>query len=152
MPKITFGAEGVPMSYKLTLDQKPAYIHAIVTGYNSKENVTRYLEDVRRECVARGCFRVLIEERLEGPRLRTMDVFQVAADGSRRALGVFHAMAYVDVNADGDLMKFAETVAVNRGIPVRLFSSVTDAEKWLLDQASGGTGPKASSDADKPQC
>jgi hypothetical protein len=138
------------MSYKLTLDPKPAYLHAIVTGVNSKVVVTRYLEDIRRECAARGCFRVLIEEHLEGPRLQTMDVFQIAADGSRSALGVFHAMAYVDVNADGGLMKFAETVAVNRGIPVRLFSSVADAEKWLLDRESGGTEPNASADADKP--
>jgi hypothetical protein len=29
-------------------------------------------------------------------------------------------------------MKFAETVAANRGIPVKVFSSVTDAEKWLV--------------------
>ncbi len=36
-------------------------------------------------------------------------------------------------------MKFAETVAVNRGLPVRLFSSVNDAEKWLLGEECEGT-------------
>jgi hypothetical protein len=45
----------------------------------------RYLEEIRRECTVQGCFRVLIEERLEGPRLGIMDVFQIAADGSSRA-------------------------------------------------------------------
>ncbi len=145
-----FGAGREPMSYKLALIQKPAYLHAVVTGDNSRENVTCYLEEVRRECVARGCFRVLIEERLEGPRLGTMDVFQIAASGSTLALGVFHRLAYVDVNADGVLMEFAETVAVNRGIPVRQFLSVVDAEKWLLDQATGGTEPNAPAGADKP--
>jgi len=44
---------------------------------------------------------------------------------------MFEAIAYVDVNADGELMKFAETVAVNRSLPVVVFSSVSDAEKWL---------------------
>ncbi len=29
------------------------------------------------------------------------------------------------------MMKFAESVALNRGIPVRLFASVADAGKWL---------------------
>jgi hypothetical protein len=74
---------------------------------------------------------VLIEERLEGPRLSTLDVFQIAADGSSRAQGAFEAIAYVDVNADGDLMKFAETVAVNRSLPLMVFSSISDAEKWI---------------------
>ena len=40
-------------------------------------------------------------------------------------------MAYVDVNATGDLMGFAENVAVNRAIPVRVFASVAAAEEWL---------------------
>lgn len=130
---------GVPMSYKLTITQKPAYLHAIITGVNSRENVECYLDDIRRECTSRGCFWVLIEERLEGPRLGTIDVFRIAAEGSGRALGIFKAIAYVDVNAEGDLMEFAETVAVNRFLPVKLFSSVSDAEKWLLGEDRGDT-------------
>ena len=120
------------MSYRLTVDQKATYLHAVVTGQNSRANVTLYLEEVHAECVARSCFRVLIEERLEGPRLEAFDVFEIAADGSSGISGVFRAIAYVDVNASGEMMKFAETVAVNRGVPVRLFASVADAEKWLL--------------------
>ena len=96
------GVMDVPISYKLTIIQKPTYLHAIVTGLNSRENVARYLEEVMRECTARGCFRVMIEERLEGPRLSTMDVFRVAAEGSSHARGNFEAIAYVDVNAQGD--------------------------------------------------
>jgi hypothetical protein len=52
-------------------------------------------------------------------------------DESSRAVGVFQAIAYVDVNAGGDMMKFAENVALNRGIPVRLFATVAEAEKWI---------------------
>jgi len=48
-----------------------------------------------------------------------------------RAVGVFEAIAYVDVNAGGDMMKFAENVALGRGIPVRLFATVAGAGKWL---------------------
>ena len=33
------------MSYQLTIIQKPAYLHAIVAGLNSKENVKAYLAD-----------------------------------------------------------------------------------------------------------
>jgi hypothetical protein len=121
------------MTYKLTIHHKPSYFHAIVTGSNSRENVQRYLQEIREECTARNCFRVLVEERLEGPRIGAMDVFQIAAQGSSKASGTFQAIAYVDVNADGDLMKFAETVAVNRGIPVAVFATVADADRWLLE-------------------
>jgi hypothetical protein len=122
------------MSYTLTIHEKPTYLHAIVTGLNSRETVQRYLQELRTECVARGCFRLLLEEHLEGPRLGLMDVFTIASEGSTQVSGMFKAFAYVDANAQGDLMQFAETVAVNRRVPVAVFSNVQDAEKWLLNE------------------
>lgn len=119
------------MPYKLTLHQKPGYLHAVVTGENTRENVAGYLADIRRECVARGIRRVLVEERLQGARLGTSDVFAIVMEEASRAAGMFEAIAYVDVNAGGDMMKFAEDVALGRGIPVRLFGAVAEAEKWL---------------------
>ncbi|HEU4923794.1 MAG TPA: hypothetical protein VFT23_12040 [Burkholderiales bacterium] len=119
------------MPYKLTLHPKPGYLHAVVTGENTRENVAGYLADLRRECQARGCRRVLVEERLQGARLGTSDVFAIVMDEASRAAGMFEAIAYVDVNAGGDMMRVAENIALGRGIPVRLFGSLTDAENWL---------------------
>ena len=42
------------------------------------------MEEAIRECAARRCFRVLIEERLEGPRLGTIEVFGMVSKGSAR--------------------------------------------------------------------
>ena len=119
------------MSYQLKIIEKPTYLHVIVTGTNTAENVVGYLTELRRECEARQCFNVLIEENLTGRRLETWDVYQIASDTSTQARGFFHAVAYVDLNAGGELMKFAETIANNRGVPMTLFSTVADAEKWL---------------------
>lgn len=119
------------MSYQLQITDKPTYLHAVVTGRNTIENVTAYLKDLLRECEARQLFNVLIEERLEGRRLETWDVYQIASDNSTLARGFFRTIAFVDVNAGGELMKFAETVANNRGVPMRLFSTVAEAEAWL---------------------
>ena len=119
------------MSYQLEIIDKPNYLHAIVTGKNTVENVIGYLKDLLRECEARRCFNVLVEERLEGRRLETWDVYQIASDSSTFARGFFRAIAYVDVNARGELMKFAETVANNRGVPMMLFPTVAEAEAWL---------------------
>lgn len=124
------------MTYQLTISEQPGYLHAVVTGPNTRENVTRYMEEVIRECTLRQCFRVLVEERLEGPRLGTLDVFEMVAAGSTRFLRTLRAMAYVDVNAtDAQMMCFAENVAVNRAFPVRVFATLAAAENWLRGES-----------------
>jgi hypothetical protein len=125
-------AREASVTYSLTVDEKPTHLHVVVTGSNTRGTVERYLADLLRECQVRNCFRILLEERLEGPRLNTVDVFQIVARGTERTPGLLSAVAFVDVNAEGDLMRFAETVAVNRGFPLKVFSNVADAEKWLL--------------------
>jgi len=119
------------MTYQLKIIEKPTYLHAVVTGPNTMENVLGYLKDLLRECESRQCYNVLIEEQLTGRRLETWDVYQIASESSAQARGVFRNVAYVDVNASGDLMRFAETVANNRGVPMSLFKTVAEAEQWL---------------------
>jgi len=110
-----------------------------------------YLEEVFRECQVRDCNQLLIEECLEGPRVGTFDVFQIATEGTGRAHGYFKAIAYVDVKAQGELMRFAETVALNRGLPVKVFSSVSEAKKWLLEKGRDYTAPKEAANDDRPR-
>ena len=134
------------MAYQLKIEQKPGYLHFTVTGRNSPDAVASYMQEVIQQVAARRCPRVLIEEKLEGPRLGTMDVFVMVTAGAKRYHGMLEALAFVDVNAEGGVMRFAEDVAVNRGIPVRVFGNVEGAEKWLLSRASGTQGAGASSE------
>ena len=124
------------MELTLAYAHKATYVHAVVSGDNSTENVKSYLRQIRQECSRLKCSRVLIEERLVGPRLGITDVFRIVSEQSSLAVRQFEAIAYVDVNAEGDLMKFAEDVAVNRHLRVAVFSTVPDAEKWLLQLSS----------------
>ena len=119
------------MSYALSVLERPRYLHFVVTGINSRETVEQYLTEVGRECAARGCRHILIEERLTGPRLDTTDVYMIASGQAAAAARTLAAIAYVDVNAEGRLMQFAEDVAVNRAVPVRVFATVAEAERWL---------------------
>jgi hypothetical protein len=136
------------VSYELTVEAKPGYLHIIVTGDNTRENVIRYMEEVVRECTLRQCFRVLVEERLEGPRLGTLDVFEMVATGSTRFLRTLKAMAYVDINArDQEMMHFAENVAVNRAFPVKVFPTVVAAERWLQAEQQRSISPAAAAAA-----
>ncbi|MGA9116077.1 MAG: hypothetical protein WB626_04820 [Bacteroidota bacterium] len=133
------------MAYAVSFERKPGYMHAVITGRNSAETITGYIQDLIRECTAQSCNRLLVEERLEGPRLGTFDVFKLAELASTEARGLFKAVAYVDVNAHGDLMQFASTVAVNRLLPLFNFSTVAEAEHWLREEA--GRDPQ---DAEEP--
>ena len=129
------------MNYTLTIARKRGFLHAIVIGQNTKETVRGYLQEVRRECLVQNCLSVLIEERLEGPRLGALDVFDIAAQGSQQAVGKLKAIAYVDVNAEGNLMQFAGDVAVNRGLHVAVFPTIAAAEDWMVHWVGAATEP-----------
>ncbi len=124
------------MAYNIKFEQHLTYIHATVSGDNSRESVQGYVRELRDECTRSDCFRVLVEERLEGPRLDAMDIFSIISEGSVEILGFFEAVAFVDRQM-GEMGEFAETVAVNRGMPLAAFNSVSSAREWLLNQKSG---------------
>src|SRR5215467_14243265 len=131
------------MSYKLEFIPKDGYLHIKVTGENTRENAVKYLDDILAECKARQCERVLIEEDLTGPRLGIADVFEIASKASVKALGAVKSIAYVDVNAKDDTMKFAETVAVNRSMPARVFKTLPEAESWIAERVEVARSDKA---------
>jgi hypothetical protein len=136
--------QGGFVTYELTIEPRPGYLHIIVSGDNTRENVAGYMEEVVRECTLRQCFRVLLEERLTGPRLGTLDVFELVSAGSTRFLRTLTAMAFVDVNAHNqEMMQFAENVAVNRAFPVRVFPTVLAAERWLQTEHRQSISPGA---------
>jgi hypothetical protein len=70
-----------------------------------------------------------------------MEVFSLVSEGSMKALGQFEAIAYVDQKM-GDMAEFAETIAVNRGMPISVFNNTDDAQKWLTQQKPGASEQK----------
>jgi len=120
------------MSYLFTAHLKDDYLHIRVQGENSPATVRRYLGDVLQACVQEGCPNVLIEEDLSGERLPIGVVFSIIEEKSASFRSVMSLAAYVDLRATNPAnMRFAETVAVNRGVTVAVFGSVADAEQWL---------------------
>lgn len=120
------------MSYSFTADSKGGYLHVRVTGENSPATIRRYLGEVLQACTAEGCPNVLIEENLSGPRLGIAAVFSIVSERSADFRPALRLVAYVDVNATSPaMMRFAETVAVNRGATISVFSTVADAETWI---------------------
>jgi hypothetical protein len=120
-------------AYRFAVDRRPEYLHISVRGENTVVNVRRVLRDVLTACASHDCARVLLEEHLTGPSLGTVDVFEIVVEGSDAASSALEQMAYVDTNPehDGSQLEFMETVAVNRGVRVRVFATVAEAQAWL---------------------
>ena len=104
-----------------------------VTGDNTPQDVREYLAEVREACAAHACPRVLIEENLQGPSLRTMDIYDIVTQGSQRAGAAVTMVAFLDTNPAhaAEDMRFAETLAVNRQLNVRFFTDRHRAEQWV---------------------
>jgi hypothetical protein len=121
------------MSYTLHVEPRGTYLYITVTGENSLDTVNRYLSEIHEWCLQYNCPNVLLVENLSGPGLRTSSIYELVSGKSAQAVRVVGRMAYVDLNPEHDLgeMKFAENVAVNRGISVRVFATIQEAEAWL---------------------
>jgi hypothetical protein len=119
------------MSYQLTLHEKPGYLHAVIEGENTPENVKGYLQELLEVCSSRKCRRILLEERLKGEALPVGYVYEIISQASLKAQGLMEAIAFVDVFPRHENVKFGENVAANRGIPVKSFKTVPEAEEWI---------------------
>jgi hypothetical protein len=123
------------MPYQLTIVEHPTYLHATATGSHSAQNVLRFLAEAYEECVKRGHASVLLEVNFTGPSLDVTSIYRVisqrVADATKLA-----KVAYVDTSGrDAGRKEFAESVALNRGVNVRLFTGLEAAREWLGERA-----------------
>ena len=120
-----------PLPYELTILEHPSYLHATVTGERTPENAARYLQEVHQACVRSGKWAVLLEMNFSGPSLDMASIFRVISRQSRDG-SALRRIAYVDAAAaNPGAPRFAETVAANRGVNVRMFADVGQAARWL---------------------
>ena len=121
------------MDYQFRAVRRNGYLHVVISGDNTPETVLRYLREIYDACERFKCPHVLVEENLEGAGLPLGEIFGVVEEGSRSVWPVVQRVAYVDVNRQHELknMKFAETVAVNRSVNIRVFADLSSAESWL---------------------
>lgn len=120
------------MSYQLTTQSMPGYLHVTVTGKNSAENVVSYLTEVAALSDEQKIQTILIEENLQGPGLNMFDIFKLIKGFKQIPKGI-HYIVYVDTNPEHDpgMMDFARELAVRRGLRVRICRTVQEAKGWI---------------------
>jgi hypothetical protein len=122
---------GPAMSYHLQIEEHPKFLHACASGANTAENVLRFLREAYEACLRGQSSAVLLEMRFEGPALDTGSIYSVIAQRSDTGKQMRKVAYVAPPERDVSKSKFAETVAINRGVNVRLFASVDAAKQWL---------------------
>lgn len=118
---------------ELIVQEHPGYVHVIARGPRTEANTIRALEEVAAASRRFGRQEVLLEMALVGPSLDMTSILRVISE--RSSAGVrLRKLAYFESTPDKPgRAGFAETVAINRGVNVRLFSEREAAIRWLLE-------------------
>lgn len=95
------------------------------------EEVKRYGEAVIQAAVQHNCTRVLCDETELVYRLELAETF-FSAEHISKLVPSLHRVAIVTQASQLEVGKFWEDVAVNRGLYVRMYTSLDEARKWLL--------------------
>ena len=121
------------MAHTLKVRNQGSYLHLIAEGDTTVEDVTGYLAEALKKCTELRCPNVLIGENLKGPSLGIFAVYEIVTKICWQAASVVRQVAYVDTNPESkkEVNQFAETTAINRGVNVKLFETVAEAENWL---------------------
>jgi len=127
----------VTKPYHLVVENHPAFLQATVTGDHNPNNALRFLTEAFVACSTSGHNSLLLEFSLSRPSLDSSSIFDVVAQRAAIAAKL-RKIAYVDHAGHGrhpEKMRFAETVALNRGVNVRLFHELEPAQRWLTEGA-----------------
>jgi hypothetical protein len=124
------------MSYQLSIEEHSGYVHTRGSGDMTPENALRFLVESSGAAKARGKRMLLLEFGFTGPSLNGGAIYDIITARSSHA-SAFERIAYVDVSSErnAEHKRFAETLARNRGVNVRLFPSVEEGRQWLASPA-----------------
>lgn len=115
----------------MKLQKKDRYYEFILEGEFNAENVNRQITQIAEICKKDRVNKIMaILTELSGV-ISTVDRYSIGKHGASYYLGVKVAVVLREDHMKDDLL--GETVARNRGLNVKDFTSREKAEKWLID-------------------
>jgi hypothetical protein len=118
----------------IRFEDREGYLYAFFSG--RRDNLADAIKFWRRavdECHKRAYKRLLVEQYFPIP-LSTADTYYLAAAISKMPVTRLK-IAFVDRDLEqNDINMFAGTVAGNRGVVGRIFTNMSDAEKYLTSK------------------
>ena len=118
------------MSYKLTANKEIGIMELRVRDSSPKEEVAEAMKMVSRLSAETGIELLLVDARKCDSMPSIVDVFELT---SRFSHSMKMAVLLPAKNDVVEKLQFGETVGINRGIPIHLFESESEAIDWLKD-------------------
>lgn len=120
------------MSIQFKIEVEGPLIRATASGTDdSLEEVEAYGTAVVESCRKNQCKYILCDERRLHYNLSTSETFDLGEYYTSYAPSVVR-VAIVCSRENLEEASFFETVAVNRGLQIRVFTDMEEAENWLL--------------------
>lgn len=123
------------MNYKLEFERRQRYLYVFVEVYNfNYQNLREYLARIAK--VARSFpGRPVLVEKIEAKQLSTVDAFHLVSELPSLGFNNLKVAIVDHSEANDDINRFVETVAINRGLNIKSFSKIDAAEEWLLAES-----------------
>lgn len=110
------------------------YLTLVISGQYDKEDFLSYPKLILEECEKQKGDKILVDgSNLRGTNIPNMDRFFIAENIANL---LRHKVKLAVVWPKQHINKFAETVAVNRGISMIVVDTVDAAHRWLLNDLS----------------
>jgi len=119
------------MRNKLVVTFEGDHVRVISDGVKDHYSQERLWDEVAAVCERHQCYRVLgIAHTTVPPEV--IDAYDTARMMRERNIDSRYRIAWVEHSQDAlDVIEFAETVLMNRGLPGRLFPDEATARAWL---------------------
>lgn len=124
------------MPLKFKVHRLPEFTSLKVVGDATLEDFVQLIDEMAEQSRQRGDKRVLVDLLDVGGELKFTEHFQM---GERAALRLQHLEKVASVVPAAKITRTSEKVARTHGLHLRVFSSMTEAIRWL----SEAQGPRA---------
>jgi hypothetical protein len=120
------------MSIQLQIEEMPDYLAAKFTGAGAAEEIWRQFELIAKHCKRANKNKLLLDSTETRGKTSLADRYRLGDEADIFMYYKLIKVAYVGRPEQLDPKRFGEMVARNRWVNVRVFTSVEDAEKWLM--------------------
>ena len=120
------------MPYTIHYERERDYIAVTVEGDFELESLKDLAEHVAKVIEKHGCNRILNDMRHAKLVKGTLDIYNMPKTARASGINTYCKRALVVSEQSSDF-HFLETVFINQGHRVKMFTDIEDAKSWLFD-------------------
>ena len=116
--------------YYLEMEDRGEYLYALAGGEKLSPEVAKlYWDEIAEECFRLEKSKILIEkdfpEHVSAPEMLDMGVYLGSILANKK-------IAFIDRHKNESVNELGKKIARNRGVIMRVFRNVKEAEEWLI--------------------